>query len=56
MWLLCLGVVFAASATLGAEDNARRLRQAVIPGGPSIVVVAEGDFEPSEPSERAQHM
>ena len=47
IWLLCLGVVFAASATRGAEENARLLRKAVIPGGPRIVVVAEGDFEPS---------
>lgn len=46
IWLLCLGVVFAAPATLGAEENARLLRKAVIPGGPRIVVVAEGDFEP----------
>ena len=46
MWLLCLGVVFAAASTLGAEENARLLRKAVIPGGPRIVVVAEGDFEP----------
>jgi len=47
IWLLCLGVVFAASATRGAEENARLLRKAVIPGGLRIVVVAEGDFEPS---------
>jgi hypothetical protein len=46
IWLLCLGVVFAASSTRGAEENARLLRKAVIPGGPRIVVVAEGDFEP----------
>jgi hypothetical protein len=44
-WLLCLGVVFGVSAALGADRGARVVKQAVIPGGSTIVVVAEGDFE-----------
>jgi hypothetical protein len=44
-WLLCLGVVFGAAAALGADRGARVVKQAVIPGGSTIVVVAEGDFE-----------
>ena len=47
IWMLCLWVVFAASTALNAEESARFLRKAEIPGGPRIVVVAEGDFEPS---------
>ena len=45
-WLLCLGVLLGASAALGADRGARVVKQAVIPGGSTIVVVAEGDFEP----------
>ena len=45
-WLLCLGVMFGACATLGADRGARVVKQEVIPGGSAIVVVAEGDFEP----------
>jgi hypothetical protein len=43
--LLCGGVLFGASAALGADGGARAVKQAVIPGGSTIVVVAEGDFE-----------
>ena len=44
--LLYLGLVFAASTALGANEAARLVRKVVIPGAPTIVVVAEGDFEP----------
>lgn len=43
--LLCGGVLFGASAALGADAGARAVKQAVIPGRSTIVVVAEGDFE-----------
>ena len=43
--LLCVGFVFGASAALGADSGARVVKQAVIPGGSTIVVVAEGEFE-----------
>jgi hypothetical protein len=45
-WLLCLGVMLGACATIGADRGARVVKQEVIPGGSAIVVVAEGDFEP----------
>ncbi len=45
-WLLYLGLVFATSTAYGADEGARLVWKAVIPGGPTIVVVAEGDFEP----------
>jgi hypothetical protein len=44
--LLCLGVVFAATTALGADEGARLVRQTAISGAARIVVVAEGDFEP----------
>ncbi len=44
--LLCVGGLFGTSAALGADGGGHAVKQAVIPGGSTIVVVAEGDFEP----------
>jgi len=35
-----------ASTALGADKGSRLVRKAIIPGGTTIVIVAEGDFEP----------
>jgi hypothetical protein len=44
--LLWAGVLLAASGALGAAENPRPVMRAVVPNSSTIVVVAEGDFEP----------
>src|SRR5689334_8917838 len=44
--LLYLAAASAASAAFGADKDARIVKQAHIPGASSVVVIAEGDFEP----------
>jgi hypothetical protein len=43
--LLCLGILLAASTTLASDEPARIVRK-VLPGTSTVVVVAEGQFEP----------
>jgi hypothetical protein len=44
--MLCLGALLAAATAFGADDSDRLVRRAVFPGTTTIVVVAEGEFEP----------
>jgi len=44
-WLICIAIVLGSNAAIGADVNSRIVKQAVMPGASTIVVVAEGDFE-----------
>lgn len=46
MRLLCLGFALGTSTALEADETTCRIRKAVVPEASTIVVVAEGDFEP----------
>jgi hypothetical protein len=44
--LIVLSLLMAIPPTYGAEEDARAVRRATLPGASTVVVVAEGDFEP----------
>jgi hypothetical protein len=44
--LLVVLSLVAVSTALGADEDSRSVRKATLPGASTIVVVAEGDFEP----------
>jgi Periplasmic lysozyme inhibitor of I-type lysozyme len=45
-WQVCIATVLVSNPAVGANVSSRVVKQAVMPGASTIVVVAEGDFEP----------
>lgn len=44
--LIALSAFLVATGALGQEQGSRYVAKALLPGGPEVIVVAEGEFEP----------